>query len=139
MPLYHRVYSPGEFQFITASTYRRTPLFLSDHFRRCFVHRLEEVRQELHFLLAGWVLMPEHFHIMIRPELDLATPSVSGRLRNAIVEGYRAAVDSLVGTILFFFNVGPFLLLWGAILFFPARFAWRRLRARIEPDPPKVG
>ena len=46
MPLYHRVYNPGELQFITASTYRRTPLFLSDRFRRCFVQRLEEVRQE---------------------------------------------------------------------------------------------
>jgi hypothetical protein len=47
MPFYHRVYSPGELQFITTSTYRRTPLFLSDRFRRCFVQRLEEVRQEL--------------------------------------------------------------------------------------------
>ena len=34
MPFYHRVYRRGELQFITASTYRRTPLFLSDRFRR---------------------------------------------------------------------------------------------------------
>ena len=67
MPFYHRVYSPGELQFITTSTYRRTPLFLSDRFRRCFVQRLEEVRQELLFLLIGWVLMPEHFHVLIKP------------------------------------------------------------------------
>ncbi len=25
MPFYHRVYSPGELQFITTTTYRRTP------------------------------------------------------------------------------------------------------------------
>ena len=68
MPFYHRVYSPGELPFITASTYRRTPLFLSDRFRRGFVRKsrgpwnagpryeLEEVRQEWHFLLVGWVL-----------------------------------------------------------------------------------
>jgi len=43
VPLYHRVYSPGQLQFITTSTYRRTPLFLSERFRRCFVQRLEEV------------------------------------------------------------------------------------------------
>ncbi len=55
---YHRVYTPGQLQFITASTYRRTPLFLSDRFRHCFVQRLEQVRQELHFLPVGWVLMP---------------------------------------------------------------------------------
>ena len=64
MPFYHRVYSPGELQFITTTTYRRTPLFLSERFRRCFVQRLEEVRQELHFLLIGWVLMPEYFHVL---------------------------------------------------------------------------
>jgi len=66
MPFYHRVYGPGELQFITASTYRRAPLFLSDRFRCCFVQRLEEVRQELHFLLIGRVLMPDYFHVLRR-------------------------------------------------------------------------
>jgi hypothetical protein len=42
MPFYHRVYTPGQLQFITASTYRRTPLFHSDRFRHCFVQRLED-------------------------------------------------------------------------------------------------
>ncbi len=45
MPFYPRVYSPGELQFITTSTYRCTPLFLSDRFRRSFVQRLERVAQ----------------------------------------------------------------------------------------------
>ena len=47
MPFYHRVYSPAELQFITTSTYRHAPLFLSDRLRRCFVQRLDEVGQEL--------------------------------------------------------------------------------------------
>ena len=62
-----RVYSPGELQFIMTSTYHRMPLFLSDRFRGCFVQRLEKVRQQLHFLLVGWVLMPEHFHVLSSP------------------------------------------------------------------------
>jgi len=81
MPFYHRVYGPGELQFITTSTYRRTPLFLSDRFRRCFVQRLEEVRQELHFLLIGWVLMPEHFHVLIKPEPAETTPLIMKELK----------------------------------------------------------
>ena len=56
-------------------------------------------------------------------------PSLGGRLWNAVVEGYRTAADSLVGVILFIFSVGPFLLVWALILFFPARYVWRRLRA----------
>ena len=59
VPIYHRVYAPGELQFLTSSTYRRAPVFLSDRFRHCFVERLEEVRRERNFLLVGWVLMRE--------------------------------------------------------------------------------
>jgi hypothetical protein len=33
-----------------------------------FVEVLREYRQELGFLLIGWVLMPEHFHFLIKPE-----------------------------------------------------------------------
>ncbi len=41
------------------------------------------MRQELHFLLVGWVLMPEHFHILIRPEPAESTPLVmKGSRRN---------------------------------------------------------
>jgi DNA repair exonuclease SbcCD ATPase subunit len=57
------------------------------------------------------------------------TRSISGRLWNALVEGVRAAADSLVELALFLLNVGPFLLLWALILFWPARYVWRRVRA----------
>ena len=76
MPFYQRIYSPGQLQFITSSTYRRAALFFSDRFCRCFVQRLEEVRQEWHFLLIGWVLMPEHFHLLIKPEPADTTPLI---------------------------------------------------------------
>jgi hypothetical protein len=58
MPFYHRTYNRGELQSITSSTYRRTPVFLSERFCHSFAQRLEEVRQELKFLLIGWVLRP---------------------------------------------------------------------------------
>lgn len=57
------------------------------------------------------------------------TPSLGRRLGNAVVEGFRAAADSLVGVVLFLLSVGPFLLLWALILFCPARYVWRRVRA----------
>ncbi len=44
MPLYKRHYSPGQLQFITTSTYRRAPLFLSECFPRCFVETLAHLR-----------------------------------------------------------------------------------------------
>ncbi len=81
MPLYKRHYSPGELQFITTSTYRRAPLFRSERFCRSFVATLQQVRKEKGFLLLGWVLMPDHFHLLLKPEPAEATPSIIKRLK----------------------------------------------------------
>ena len=73
MPLYKRHYSPGQRQFITTSTYRPAPLFLSECFRRCFVETLAHLRQAMKFRLVGRVLMPDHFHLLLNPaERDCA-------------------------------------------------------------------
>jgi REP element-mobilizing transposase RayT len=74
MPIYKRTYSPGQLQFITTSTYRRAPLFLSRHFCRCFVQTLAEAREEMKFRLLGWVLMPDHFHLLLQPQSAESTP-----------------------------------------------------------------
>ena len=54
--------------------------------------------------------------------------STLARFRNAAVEGYRSTVESVVDVIAFLLSNGPVLLVWAAILFFPARFVWRRVR-----------
>ncbi len=81
MPVYHQFYSPGELQFITASTYRRAPIFLSDRFRRCFAKRLDELREKFRFLLLDWVLMPDHFHLLIQPHPAETTPLIVKELK----------------------------------------------------------
>jgi hypothetical protein len=54
-------------------------------------------------------------------------PSSAGRrIRNALVDGYHAAADGLLGVAVFLFNIGPSLLVWALILFWPARWGWRR-------------
>jgi anti-sigma factor RsiW len=57
-------------------------------------------------------------------------PVGAGRqLWNALVDGYHAAAAGLLKSFAFLLNVGPSLLLWGLILFWPARWAWRRWRS----------
>ena len=68
MPFRKRHYHPGHLQFITTSTYRRGKLFASDRLRGDFVEVLRRLRQETGFRLIGWVLMPEHFHLLIKCE-----------------------------------------------------------------------
>ena len=48
-----------------------SPEFLSqllgDGMRRLGQIPLERLRQEMKFLLIGWVLMPDHFHLLLNP------------------------------------------------------------------------
>jgi len=37
--------------------------------------------------------------------------------------------ETILGIMLFFLQYGPTLLVWAAILFWPARLAWRRFRS----------
>ena len=57
--------------------------------------------------------------------------SLSPRLRNAAVEGYKTTVESIVGAASFLLAYGPSVLFWTAVLFFPARLVWRRLRRHL--------
>lgn len=60
-------YGLSHLHYLTSSTYRRAPLFDSPRFRRHFIQTLEELRRQLQFKLVGYVLMPEHFHLLLWP------------------------------------------------------------------------
>lgn len=63
-----------------------------------------------------------------KSQLQVMPPSVGTQFHNAAVEGYRSVVDGIVSLLVFLMSWGPSLLLWAAILFFPVRYMWRRLR-----------
>jgi putative transposase len=60
--------------YITTSTYRRARVFDSERFKGRFVSIWAELRDELGFRIVGYVLMPEHFHVLLWPS-ELANPS----------------------------------------------------------------
>src|ERR1700751_3326442 len=69
-----RRYGQAHLHFITCSCYRRLPLFASVRSRNLFVKILGEVRDRCGFALAGYVVMPEHIHLLIS-EPAKGTPS----------------------------------------------------------------
>jgi uncharacterized small protein (DUF1192 family) len=71
-----------------------------------------------------------------KAQLEVTPPSTGTRLRNALVNGYRRVAESIFDLILFALDYGPSLFLWGLVLFWPARLAWRRWRTvRAAPQP----
>jgi putative transposase len=53
------------FHFLTFSCYQRKPLLNSPSAYECFEQTLEAVRQRYRFVIAGYVLMPEHVHLLV--------------------------------------------------------------------------
>jgi len=69
-----RHYGKGDLHFITFSCYERRSLLGTVGARNLFVKVLGEVRDRYGFLLVGYVLMPEHAHLLIS-EPKRGTPS----------------------------------------------------------------
>jgi len=63
-----------------------------------------------------------------KAQLTTPAPSVAMQLRNASVDGFRSAFQSLLVLVLFLAESAPTLLLWLMILAFPAWLLWRRYR-----------
>ncbi len=74
MPRQQDYYGLNHLHCLTASTYRRARIFDSDRFKLHFTKTLNGLRAELGFRIIGYVLMPEHCHLLIWPS-ELADPS----------------------------------------------------------------
>jgi putative transposase len=66
--------------FITASAFQKQRLFQSDRMARLFVDVLQHYRLQKKYLLHDFVVMPDHFHLLITPleTLERALQLVKG-------------------------------------------------------------
>ncbi|HEV2697266.1 MAG TPA: transposase [Terriglobales bacterium] len=70
----HRSYGAHHLHFTTGSCYHRLPLLNSAQARDQFLNILEQTRQRYRFVVVGYVVMPEHVHLLIT-EPEVGNPS----------------------------------------------------------------
>jgi putative transposase len=70
-----RFYGGHDLHFITCSCYRRLPELGTAYRRDLFLQMLEEARRKYQFVVYGYVVMPEHFHLLMS-EPEQGDPSV---------------------------------------------------------------
>ena len=65
--------------FVTSNTAERRPFFRHERWAKLFLETLYKYRSE-RYLLHGFVAMPDHFHILITPQvsLELAVQCLKG-------------------------------------------------------------
>src|ERR1700676_3518708 len=61
----HRFYSGRDLHFLTFSCYRRRPLFRNEVYCDLFLKILERVRRRYRLVVLGYVVMPEHVHLLV--------------------------------------------------------------------------
>lgn len=60
-----RYHTTGAYHFITFSCYRRLTFLNDDYSRITFETTLEQLRTRHQFYIFGYVLMPEHVHLLV--------------------------------------------------------------------------
>jgi putative transposase len=70
----HRTYGAHHLHFITCSCYRRLPFLDTARGRDRFLSILEQTRQRYRFVVVGFVVMPEHIHLLLT-EPEVGNPS----------------------------------------------------------------
>jgi putative transposase len=60
----------GGVRFLTFSCFKRLPLLGHAKIRDLFAVQLEEVRRKYCLRIFAWVVMPEHVHLLIAPDME---------------------------------------------------------------------
>jgi REP element-mobilizing transposase RayT len=71
---------PNLVHYATAVTHNRVPVFRNDHACLLLVDAMATTRLKEPFKLIGYVIMPDHFHLLANP-LDLDISIILGRIK----------------------------------------------------------
>ncbi|MGP1308636.1 MAG: REP-associated tyrosine transposase [Phycisphaerales bacterium] len=78
---------PNHARFLTFSCFKRLPLFQNDSIKDVFVERLMRVSEQNNAELHAWVVMPNHVHLLLRPNLATTTvPQFLSRLKRPFAQ-----------------------------------------------------
>ncbi len=73
----HRFYGGHDLHFLTFSCYQRQPLLHSVPRRDLFLEVLERERRRYWFVVLGYVVMPEHVHLLMsEPQRDMLSTAM---------------------------------------------------------------
>ena len=85
-----RYYGQGHLHFVTFSCHRRRPYLGTRRARDHFVRVLDQVRARWKFVMIGYVVMPEHVHLLMSEPREGNPPRVLQVLKQKVSLALRA-------------------------------------------------
>ena len=71
----------GRARFITFCTHKKIPLLTNNRFRKIFINALSDIRIRYELKLLGYVIMPDHVHLVVVPPEEIKLGLVIGELK----------------------------------------------------------
>jgi putative transposase len=89
-----RLHHSGQAHFLTFSCYRRKSLLAEMDMQDAFLETLELTRRRFNFRVYGYVVMPEHVHLLVsEPEASLLAKAMQMLKKNVSIEARKKGMD----------------------------------------------
>lgn len=83
-----RIYLPSEIYFITTNTFHRQKVFTNNWDCQLFIKVLTDCRLKYHFKLFGYVIIPDHVHLLIMPDDKINISDTMHRIKGNFAYQY---------------------------------------------------
>jgi len=93
-----RINLPGEIYFVTTDTYKHLKIFNNDRVCKLFIKVIKECRVRYKFKLYGYVIIPDHAHLLIEPNDRNTISDVMRHIKGRFARRYnQVAADKFRG------------------------------------------
>ena len=82
MPKLRHIDNPGDARFVTFSCFQWHPYLSTAWAKNTVLQGLAHLRTERNVSILGWVLMPEHVHLVLRPPEGARLGDLLGRFKS---------------------------------------------------------
>ena len=86
----------GTARFVTFSCFRHLPALQEVHTKSLFIEHLHAARKKHNFLLLGYVVMPDHVHLVLHPPDEMKAGLVIREIKSKCAREYLASQFQLL-------------------------------------------
>ncbi|QNO15774.1 transposase [Alkalicella caledoniensis] len=84
-----RYYEEGAVYFVTTTTHNRTPIFNDEETCNMLIEVILQKKESLDFDVYGFVIMPDHVHVMIQPQGTKNLSEIIGQIKGLFSKQYK--------------------------------------------------
>jgi len=96
MPLPKRINLDNQVYFITTNTFKRKRVFKDDRNCKLFMGVLSYCQKRYKFKLYGYVVMPDHIHLLIQPDDNYTISAVIQKIKSIFAKEFKLKIKKRV-------------------------------------------